>query len=144
MRTRINEITAKKKKSYANIIILVAITLSTLILCSFVDINIDDELSSTHTFNNGEMVTKEPVFVNEGQKITIKIELDLSSDYSDKDGEYIELGYYQDGTEHRISCDKTAGNEINFTANKDGDHTFYLKNYSAYKITLSEFDVNVQ
>lgn len=144
VKTRINEITAKKKKSYANIIILVAITLSTLILCSFVDINIDDELSSTHTFNNGEMVTKEPVFVNEGQKITIKIELDLSSDYSDKDGEYIELGYYQDGTEHRIFCDKTAGNEINFTANKDGDHTFYLKNYSAYKITLSEFDVNVQ
>lgn len=68
VKTRINEITAKKKKSYANIIILVAITLSTLILCSFVDINIDDELSSTHTFNNGEMVTKEPVFVNEGQK----------------------------------------------------------------------------
>lgn len=44
--------------------------------------------------------------MNEGQKITIKIELDLSSDYSDKDGEYIELGYYQDGTEHRIFCDQ--------------------------------------
>lgn len=144
VKTRINEITAKKKKSYANIIILVAITLSTLILCSFVDINISENSSSAFTFNNGEMITKEPVHANAGQSIDIMIALDLSSDYSDKDGEYVELGYYQGGTEHRIFCDKTAGNEINFTADKDGDYTFYLKNYSAYKITLSEFDVNVQ
>lgn len=145
VKTRINEITAKKKKSYANVILLVAITLSTLILCSFVDINIgDDNSSSALTFNNGEVVTKEPVSVNAGQSITIKIALDLSSDYSDKDGEYVELGYYQDVTEHKIFCDKTAGSEITFTAPKDGDYTFFLKNYSAYKITLSEFDVNVQ
>jgi len=145
VKTRINEITAKKKKSYANIIILVAITLSTLILCSFVDINIgDDNSSSTFTFNNGEEVTKEPVHANAGQNIDIKIALDLSSVYSDKNGEYVELGYYQNGTEHRIFCDKTIGSKVTFTADKDGDYTFYLKNYSAYKITLSEFDVNVQ
>lgn len=145
VKTRINEITARKKISYANVIILVAITLSTLILCSFVDINIgDDNSSSTFTFNNGEEVTKEPVHANAGQNIDIKIALDLSSVYSDKNGEYVELGYYQNGTEHRIFCDKTIGSKVTFTADKDGDYTFYLKNYSAYKITLSEFDVNVQ
>jgi hypothetical protein len=107
------------------------------------------------SFSNGEMLVIVPEGgtgweLKAGQRIYISVNIDLSAEYSSKDGEIVEYGYYCDDkvvnlapntlSPNRITKD---GMAVDFAAPWDGEYSFYLINTSANLESFSRIGITI-
>ncbi|MFB9274397.1 hypothetical protein [Cohnella cellulosilytica] len=71
-----------------------------------------------------------------GDELSIRFKLDLTHNYSDPNGEYMELGFIRNGEPIKGSFDKTPSFDYTVTADEAGVYYLYTENYSAGKIII--------
>lgn len=84
--------------------------------------------------NGQTIVTGNGFELAENQSVTISIDADLTAEYhTDRNGEYVAVGYIYDNVAYDIFSGKTDGESlsVDFIAEKSGDYRFYIINCSA-------------
>lgn len=86
-------------------------------------------------YSNGQTIVSEKSFeLSENQGVTISIDADFTAEYhTDRNGEYVALGYIYDDIAYEIFSGKTDGESlsVDFIPEKAGNYRFYIINCSA-------------
>lgn len=86
-------------------------------------------------YSNGQTIVSEKGFeLAENQGVTISIDADFTAEYhTDRNGEYVAVGYIYDDVAYDIFSGKTDGESlsVDFIPEKAGNYRFYIINCSA-------------
>lgn len=86
-------------------------------------------------YSNGQTIVSEKGFeLAENQGVTISIDADFTAEYhTDRNGEYVAVGYIYDDVAYDIFSGKTDGESlsVDFIPEKAGSYRFYIINCSA-------------
>ena len=86
-------------------------------------------------YSNGQTIVTDKSFeLSENQGVTISIDADFTAEYhTDRNGEYVAVGYIYDDVAYDIFSGKTDGESlsVDFIPEKAGSYRFYIINCSA-------------
>lgn len=99
-------------------------------------------------YSNGQTIVSDKSFeLAENQGVTISIDADFTAEYhTDRNGEYVAVGYIYDDVAYDIFSGKTDGESlsVDFIAEKSGDYRFYIINCSAGMQNYDSVSVQVK
>lgn len=104
-------------------------------------------------YSNGQTIVSDKSFeLSENQGVTISIDADFTAEYhTDRNGEYVAVGYIYDDVAYDIFSGKTDGESlsVDFIPEKAGSYRFYtincsagMQNYDSVSIQITSVPLN--